>query len=968
MPLSQTVQSTGRVVAIQVKGANKHILRALVSLASAALLLRVGGMVNQVVVSASFGAGATMDAYFVAAAFPFLLIQLISSAIEAAVIPVYSQLRMDASKETASRFFSTLLNCLILGVLPLTLALLALRQQFVLFSAPGLDPARLSQAVALTPLLYLVLPLALVIGLLECVLNAEGQFGWPAYAGLLVPLSIAALTWLDGKTWGISVLCIGCLLGTVCQLAVVCVRAKQAGLRYRLVLDLRAPALKAILHAVWPLLLGALIIQGSPLIDQMFASTLAAGSISALNYALKLVSIFTGVIFVSLGRAALPYLARQAALGDRNYRAFKGTLRFYLWGVGLCTLALSLALFLLARPLVQILFQRGAFSAAEAQNTVLILSGFIVGLLPMALSFLLTRVFNALGETRVPMQIALVSLGANAALDALLAHFWQGLGIALATSVVYGATSLLLLLLLRRRIGILHLWQLPANMFGSWMRFSYKRQKHVRTSLLDWLNLRFFSNSGFLRHLLAVCITLLILAAGVIATARDALVTLRVASGLVFVLCFLRYPYLLLLLWASVNVGIGSSLVLFNGNNLDTALIVPLLLLLGFLPWKELCQRVPGLIWLVLYLGWVLVGIGLSPLATRAFLTFWLSMLAAVATGALAIAFVTTRRRLLGLINTLLATALLVALYGLYGYVTRWQGEVDPETLLFRVTSLFTQATTFSFYLSLVIPLAFYRCMFLQGARKLVAMVVALLLLAALLLTFTRSAYISVFLEVLIMACCLPTRKQRLRVVGVLVMLCVLVFLLGWSGQLPFLARFFNGDVSTFNGRIYLWQALLSHFQVTQWLGNGLQSSDQLLTYLRVGSDGRGVIGTAPHNLFLGTLYDHGVTGLLLLCSVFLSQGVRLLKGIRESSGERRMLYAVALAALFSVLVQSLGSRDLWIQAVGVSFWIVTALPFARCWPHSATTGDRQTESGEREPEPLVESRWTPGISYYFPE
>jgi putative peptidoglycan lipid II flippase len=100
----------------------------------------------------------------------------------------------------------------------------------------------------------------------------------------------------------------------------------------------------------------------------MFASTLAAGRISALNYALKLVSIFTGVIFVSLGRAALPYLARQAALGDRNYRAFTGTLRFYLWGVGLCTLALSLALFLLARPLVQMLFQRGALHVSAGST------------------------------------------------------------------------------------------------------------------------------------------------------------------------------------------------------------------------------------------------------------------------------------------------------------------------------------------------------------------------------------------------------------------------------------------------------------------------------------------------------------------------------------------------------------------------------------------------------------------------
>src|SRR5258708_37085193 len=118
MQLSEPLHTTGLMLALQLKTANRHILRALVSLASAALLLRVGGMLNQVVVSASFGAGAAMDAYFVAAAFPFLLIQLLSSAIESAAIPVYSQLQMRASKATMSKLFSTLLNCLILGVLP----------------------------------------------------------------------------------------------------------------------------------------------------------------------------------------------------------------------------------------------------------------------------------------------------------------------------------------------------------------------------------------------------------------------------------------------------------------------------------------------------------------------------------------------------------------------------------------------------------------------------------------------------------------------------------------------------------------------------------------------------------------------------------------------------------------------------------------------------------------------------------
>jgi murein biosynthesis integral membrane protein MurJ len=927
------------------------IVRALVSLASAALFVRAAGMVNQIVVSASFGAGPSMDAYFVAAAFPLLLVQLLSSATEAAVIPVYSQLRMHSSRKAISTLFSTLLNCLVLGTLPLVLLLLILRQSLVYFSAPGLDPVRLAQAVALAPPLILVVPLGLVIGLLECILNAEGQFGWPAYAGLLVPLTTAVLTALMGKTWGVMVLCLGSLLGTILQLLIIFVRVRQARLRYRPVVDWRNPYLGKILRAAWPVLLGALISQGSPLVDQIFASTLPAGTISALNYSLKLISVFSGVIFVSVGRALLPSLARQAALGDRDgYQAFKRILHLSLWCVGLCVLVLSIALLLLAPVLLSLLFQHGAFSAGDTRDTAVVLSGFGIGLMPMAIGFLLSRAFNALGETRVPMCIALVSLGADFFFDALFAHFWQGLGIALATSAVYIVTSLLLLFLLYRRIGTFNVWRVPPEVRAFSIRFWGRRRTYSHIFARDWRDVCLFKES-FCRNLLFAGITLLVMAAGVLATVRDALATLRVASGMLVVLFFLRYPYILLLAWASINVCIGSTLTLFNGNNLDMALIIPLLLLLLFLPWKELFQRMPGLIWQALYPGWVLAGIGLSPLDTRSFLTLWLIMFASIAVGPLAVTFIITRRRLLGLIDMLLMTAFLAALYGLYGYMARQHGEVDAETQLFRITSLFTQATTFAFYLSLVLPLALYRCLFSTGIGRLAALVCMLCLLGALLLTFTRSAYAGVFLEALIMLLCISTRRTRFWLASGLIALCGLVLFLGWSGQMPFLARFFNSDLTTLNGRIYLWQALLSRFQITQWLGNGLQSSDQLLTYLHVGASGQGLIGTAPHNLFLGTLYDHGVIGLCLLCGMFFSLGSSLLKGMRRSGGERRVLYAAALAALVNALLQSIGSRDLWIQAVGVSFWIVVALPFVRFWSVPQKTPDEATRSESIEQE-----------------
>src|SRR5207245_602015 len=121
--------------------------------------------------------------------------------------------------------------------------------------------------------------------------NAEGQFGWPAYAGLLVPLTTAILVLTLGRFEGVVILCIGMLAGTCLQLCMVLLRARRAGLVYRLVIDLRNPAIGTILVAAWPVLIGALISQASPLVDQIFASYLSAGSISALSYSLKLISV-----------------------------------------------------------------------------------------------------------------------------------------------------------------------------------------------------------------------------------------------------------------------------------------------------------------------------------------------------------------------------------------------------------------------------------------------------------------------------------------------------------------------------------------------------------------------------------------------------------------------------------------------------------------------------------------------------
>src|SRR5438128_9068468 len=159
---------------------NKQIFHALLRLASAALLIRVMGMLNQIVVTDRFGAGARMDAYFVASSLPLLLAQLIISAIEFSVIPVYARVCTQGTKEQKSKLFSTLLNLVAVGTALLTLVIYIFRRQVVFLVAPALDPFRAGLAVDLAPFIFPVLLLMVVIGFLESLLNTEGQFGWPA--------------------------------------------------------------------------------------------------------------------------------------------------------------------------------------------------------------------------------------------------------------------------------------------------------------------------------------------------------------------------------------------------------------------------------------------------------------------------------------------------------------------------------------------------------------------------------------------------------------------------------------------------------------------------------------------------------------------------------------------------------------------------------------------------------------------
>ncbi len=209
-------------------------------------------------------------------------------------------------------------------------------------------------------------------------------------------------------------------------------------------------------------------------------------------------------------------------------------------------------------------------------------------------------------KTRVLMGVTAFSIFANAFFDYIFSRLWQGIGIAVATSAVYFCTMCILFYVLQCRIGKLNLLTPPSELSNvlekiglasqlesSWFGIPYKlRQEVIRIGLI-----------------------LALFAIGIFGVLQNGLYMLRTAFGSIVVLAFLRYRYALLIAWILVDVFIGSSIQFFQGNNIDTGLTIPTLLLMTCMPIGQAFRRMRPLLFLLIYFLWVFASIGIPVLA-----------------------------------------------------------------------------------------------------------------------------------------------------------------------------------------------------------------------------------------------------------------------------------------------------------------------------------------------------------------
>ena len=423
------------------------------------MLSRVLGLVRDVVLANLLGAAPNADAFFVAFKIPNFLRRLFAEgAFSQAFVPVLTETREQGSHEAVRHLVDRVAGVLGGSLFVLTALAMVMAPWVALIFAPGFsrDVAKLALTADLIVWTFPYLLLISLTGFCGAILNTYGRFAVPAYTPVLLNLSLitAAVVWAPTMPEPALGLAMGVTLAGVVQLLFQLPSLRALKLTPRPVWDTKDEGVRKILMLMVPALFGVSVSQINLLFDTVLASLLPDGSVAWLYYSDRLTELPLGVFAIAIATVILPTLS---ALNTRaEPEEFSQTLAWAMRNVLLIAVPATVALWLLAEPILATLFQYGAFTDRDVEMAAASLRAYTVGLGGFMLIKVLAPGYYARQDMKTPVKIGIIAMVSNMVLNVLFVfplmwYFEMGhVGLALATSVSAWINAGLLYLGLRR--------------------------------------------------------------------------------------------------------------------------------------------------------------------------------------------------------------------------------------------------------------------------------------------------------------------------------------------------------------------------------------------------------------------------------------------------------------------------------------------------------------------------------------
>jgi len=405
----------------------------------------------QLLLAKYFGAAEEMDAYVAASALPIVLATILSGSLGYVLVPMVAQ-QLEKHGRKAAATVASQIGLYLLGLsLLITAAVIIAARPLASALFPGFQATERELAIQLLRVLALLILLNNAIAYLNGLFHAYGRFAAPAIAGVAGTLATLSYVLLLHEQQGIYSVAWGAVAGA--GLAVAMLLPLFGSLLWQSASWRAAPqaATRRCAMLLTPLVLGAIFWRLEPLLDRWLGSYLPAGSISHLGYAWRLASGLMLVGTSGLSIVAFPAIAAHAAAGRKaelNAELAHAIRLFLFLLVPVCIGVLAVRL-----PLVELLFERGKFTAHDKQVVAKLLMLYVGAVFGAGLNDLLSRTFYARHDMLTPVLVSTAGFTLAAALKIGLTPYWGTAALAAATSVYYAMNCTALTAILLSRLG-----------------------------------------------------------------------------------------------------------------------------------------------------------------------------------------------------------------------------------------------------------------------------------------------------------------------------------------------------------------------------------------------------------------------------------------------------------------------------------------------------------------------------------
>jgi putative peptidoglycan lipid II flippase len=417
------------------------------------VISRVLGLAREIVLARQFGTSEAFSAYVSAFRIPDLLFLVVmAGAFGSAFIPVFSGFLSDGEDEAAWKLASVVFN--ISGVLVILVAAAAwvFAPQLVDYVVAPEASSTARQTTVDCMRILLLSPVFLGFGIAaKGILEGQDLFTLPALAPIVYNAATILGAVVLGPRVGVYGVAVGVVGGAIGFLLLQIPGLVRSGMRYSISFDPRTSGVLEVGRLLTPRLIGQAAFQLNFIAVTNLAWRTGEQSVSALNYAWQLLMLPHGVLALSISTVILPTLSRLWQAGDML--AFRATLGNALRPLLFLSLPAATILFAFRLPIVQTLFQTGAFSAQSTTLVAAPLAFLAVGLVGYALVEALTRAFYAMHDTRTPVIAGIAIMGLNVVIGVALLSRMGYMALALGLSLSTIVEAVILMFVLRRRIG-----------------------------------------------------------------------------------------------------------------------------------------------------------------------------------------------------------------------------------------------------------------------------------------------------------------------------------------------------------------------------------------------------------------------------------------------------------------------------------------------------------------------------------